>query len=57
MSAATGIIGAVVILTAEEILVASKGGPSAVKGAVGLLSTAISKISDPNVAAVPNRGK
>jgi hypothetical protein len=57
MSAATGIIGAVVLLTAEEILVGSKGGPSAVKGVVGLLSTAISKISDPNVAAVPNRAK
>ena len=57
MSAATGIIGAIVILTAEEILVASKGGPSAVKGAVGLLSTAISNISSPNVAAVPNRAK
>lgn len=54
MSAFTGAVGVVIALVAEDVIVGSAGGPSAVSGALKGVANVISKISDPNVAAIPN---
>jgi hypothetical protein len=54
MSTLTGALAVGLALTAEEVIVTSKGGPSAVSGAFGLLARAVDRIADPGVPAIPN---
>ena len=55
MSAIGGAVGVSIALIAEEIVVKSAGGAGAVSGIFKGLASVVSKIADPNVAAIPNR--
>jgi hypothetical protein len=57
MSALVGALTVTGALVLEEILFSSSNAPSALGGIFGTIDTVISKISDPNVAAIPNRAK
>jgi hypothetical protein len=54
MSALTGALAVGLALTAEEVLVTSRGGTSAISGAFGLAARAVDHIADPSVPAIPN---
>jgi len=55
MSGWAGALGVAVALIAEDILVGTKGGPSAVTGVFSGTAKVINDIADPNVPAIPNR--
>ncbi len=54
MSALTGALTIALALTAEEVLVSSAGGTSAITGAFGLVSRGIARLADPTVALIPD---
>lgn len=55
MSAITAAAIAAIGLIAEEIIVTSTGGPTAIQGAFGVITRFVDDVSNPNVPAIPNR--
>lgn len=54
MSAVSGALVIAGALIAEEIVLGSKGGPSAVSGIFGGVANVVQRIADPHVPAIPN---
>lgn len=54
MSALGGAIVIGLALTAEEVIVTSKGGAGAVSGFFGVVANAVQRVADPTIAAIPD---
>lgn len=57
MSALTGALVGAGALVLEEVLVTSSGGTTAVTGIFGEITKVVEKISNPAIAAIPDRTK
>lgn len=54
MSSIGGAIGVAMFLVVEEVLVTSKGGPSAITGAVGSIVKVLDHLADPSLPLIPD---
>lgn len=57
MSASFGLIGGVLALTALDAVVSSKGATNNVSGLLGTAAAIVRRLSDPTIAAIPDRSK
>jgi len=54
VSALGGAAGIALALVAEEVIVTSKGGPTAIAGAFGSATKFLDRLADPTVPAIPD---
>lgn len=57
MSASFGLLGGVLALTALDAVVSSKGATDNVSGLLGTAAAIVRRLSDPSIAAIPDRSK